>query len=102
MPATEAREEAATRQEESKRQRANERAAATLESDRREIVGMLAKSKAPETKTSLRARAPFGHGRFDRAFASLATDGTLQPTEVQKGNGRSYEAWELRKADEGA
>ena len=102
LRADEARRESESRQEEAKRQRAGEKAAATLDSDRREIVGMMAKSKRPETKTSLRTRAPFGHGRFDRAFASLAADGTLQAAETEKGsNGRAYEGWELRRADDG-
>ena len=96
MPATEARHDADTRQEDAKRQRAEERAAATLESDRRELVKVAARLKIPQTKSDLRALAAIGHGRFDRAFASLAADGTLQPAEITKGNNRTFEAWKLR------
>jgi hypothetical protein len=76
------------------------KAEADLQADRREIVGTLAKLKGTETKSGLRARAPFGHGRFDRAFASLAADGTLRAEEIRKGNGQTYESWRLRREDE--
>jgi hypothetical protein len=60
----------------------------------------LARLKTPRTKSDLRTLAAVGHGRFDRAFASLATDGTLQPAEITKGNNRTFEAWKLRESDE--
>jgi len=42
-----------------------------------------------------------GHGqRFDRAFASLAGDGTLQAAQITKGNNRTFDAWKLRTIDE--
>jgi hypothetical protein len=96
MPATEARADSQARQEESRRQRADERAAAALDSDRREIVKAAARMKTPQTKRDLRTLAAVGHGRFDRAFASLAGDGTLQAAEITKGNNRIFEAWKLR------
>ena len=76
-----------------------EKAEAALESDRRAIVGMMVKLKTPPTKTELRDRAPFGHGRFSRAFSSLVDDGTVEPLEIHKGNNRKYEAWTLRTTD---
>jgi hypothetical protein len=97
MPATEARADSQARQEESKRQRAEERAATALDSDRKELVKILAKLKAPETKTVLRGRVSFAYQRFIRAFASLTEDGTFQAVELTKGKGKhTYEAWRLR------
>ena len=92
----EVREETQARQQESKRQRAQERAAAVLESDRAELVKVAARLNSPQTKSDLRTLTAIGHGRFDRAFASLAGDGTLQPAEITKGNNRTFEAWKLR------
>lgn len=101
MPASEARADAQARQEATKRQRAEERAAASLETDRSELVKVLTKAKRPETKTALRDRATLGHGqRFDRAFASLVDDGTLEPAEITKGNNRPVSAWKLRETTE--
>ena len=71
MPATEARQDADTRQEQTKRQRADERAAAALDGDRRELAKILTKLKTPETKTAIRSRAPFGYQRFGRALPPL-------------------------------
>ncbi len=101
MPATEARRESDTRQTEAKQQRAAERAAATLDSDRRELVKILTKLKQPETKTVIRGRASFGRERFERAFASLAEDTTIRPVELTKGKGQHvYEGWRLRTEGE--
>lgn len=101
MPANEAREDATARQEEARRQRAEERAAAALDSDRRELVKVLARMKTPQTKSDLRTLAAVGHGqRFDKAFASLVSDGTVEPTEIMKGNNRTWEAWKLRTEPE--
>ena len=47
MPATEARADTQARQEQSKRQRAEERAAATLDSDRQELVKILRQAEGP-------------------------------------------------------
>lgn len=94
------RKDAENRQEQSKRQRAEDRAAAILESDQKELVKIMARLKTPQTKSDLRNRIPFGHGRFDRAFASLASDGILEPTETTKGNNRTFEAWKLRKSED--
>ena len=66
------RKDTEARQEESRRQRADERAAAALDSDRQEVVKAVARLKTPQTKSDLRNLVPLGHGRFDRAFASLA------------------------------
>jgi hypothetical protein len=93
--ADDARQDVQDRAEEKRR----EKAAALLESDRKAVVAMVAKQKNPETKNALRNRASFGHGRFDRAFASLVEEGELVPVEVKKGNERPYEGWELRKAE---
>ncbi len=95
----EARQAGRGAQQEAREAAQRAKAEATLENDRGAIVSMMVKLKAPPTKTELRARAPFGHGRFDRAFASLADDGTVTPAEVQKGNNRRYDAWELRSTE---
>jgi hypothetical protein len=100
-PATEARAESEVRQAEAKRLRADERAAATLDSDRKELVKILTKLARPETKTVIRGRATFGRERFDRAFVSLADDGIFRPVALTKGRGQhDYEAWRLRTDDE--
>jgi hypothetical protein len=70
--------------------------AAALEADRREIVAILAKLKAPETKSGARDQFANGHKRFDLAFASLTRDGTLQAAQVERGNGQTYPGWNLR------
>jgi len=101
MPASEARADAQARQDEAKRQKAEERATETLESDRKELVKVAARLKTPQTKTALRDRASLGHGkRFDRTFASLTDDGTFQPTEIIKGNNQPQPAWKLRETAE--
>ncbi len=97
----EVRQEADSRKAEVKRQRADERAADAIDSDRKAVVRILAKLKAPETKTGIRGRAGFGSERFNRAFYSLSEDGTIRPVEVMKGKGKHpYEAWRLRAEDE--
>ncbi len=53
-PASEARQDANTRQAEAKQQRAAERRTAELESDRKELVRILTKAHEPQTKTRLR------------------------------------------------
>jgi hypothetical protein len=85
-------------QREAERQaRAEERTAATLDSDRRALVKILTKLKSPETKTAIRARAAFGYERFGRAFANLVEDGTIRPVKLTKGKGQHvYEAWRLK------
>jgi hypothetical protein len=97
MRGDEARQQVADRKQQAQR----EKAAETLEADRREIVGIVAKAKTPPTKTALRDhQVSFGHGRFERAFASLTNDGTLQLADVTKGNNRDYHGWKLREATE--
>ncbi len=101
MPATEARKDAKTRKDEAKQQRKEERDAATLDKDRQALVKVLAKSKAPETKTAIRTRAGLGFDRFNRAFASLTEDETIRAAEVTKGRGKHpYEAWRLKTEGE--
>ena len=69
MPAAEARKDAEARKSEAQRQRADERAAADLEADRRQLVKVATRLKTPQTKTTLRENAGLGHGkRFDRTF----------------------------------
>ena len=80
-PASEARQDANTRQAEAKQQRAAERRTAELESDRKELVRILTEAHEPETKTRLRDMS-FGGARFNRAFGGLAGDGTLEPVEL--------------------
>jgi hypothetical protein len=98
--ADDARQEADTRQEAAKRQRAEERATATIDSDRREVVKVLAKSKQPQTKSDLRGMVSATYPRFNRAFLSLAEDGTIQSVEVKKGNNRTFEAWKLPESND--
>ena len=101
MPATEARKDAETRKDEAKQHRKEERDAATLDKDRQALVKVLAKAKAPETKTAIRARAGLGFDRFNRAFASLAEDETIRAAEVTKDRGKHpYEAWRLKTEGE--
>ena len=96
-PATEARQDADARREEAKRRRAEERTAAALDSDRKELVTILATAAQPQTKTEIRTRATFGYGRFNCAFASLVQDGTIEPKELTKGKGQHvYQGWTLR------
>ena len=97
----EVRREANSREAEVKAQRASERAAATLDSDRAALVKIVAKLKAPETKTGIRGRAGFGNDRFNRAFFSLVEDTTIRPVELTKGKGKhEYEGWRLRNEGE--
>jgi hypothetical protein len=84
------------RQDEAKRERAEEKAAALLDSDRREVVKILAKTKEPQTKSDLRGMASATYPRFNRAFLSLVEDGTLQSVDVPKGNNRMFAGWKLR------
>jgi hypothetical protein len=100
MPATEARQDADTRHEEAKRQRAEERAAATLDSDRKELVKVATRLKTPQTERDLRGSVSFQGGRFKRAVAGLAEDGILQPTEISKTNNHTYPGWKLRQTTE--
>jgi hypothetical protein len=101
MPASEARKDADARKDEAKRRRAAARAAAVLDSDRRELVKILARLKAARTKTDLRKLADMGHGeRFARAFDSLTDDGTLEAAEIIKGNNQPQPAWKLRETAE--
>ncbi|MEN6557313.1 MAG: AAA family ATPase [Thermoguttaceae bacterium] len=71
-----------------------------LDTDRREIVAVAVKLKAPESKTALRDRCQCGHARFGRAFASLVADGTLQAATVTKTNRQTYEGWKVRDEQE--
>jgi hypothetical protein len=95
LRADEARQEVQDQREEARREKAD----AMLEADQREILSIVAKLKTAETKTALRARASFGHGRFDRAWAALVADGDLRLVQVEKGNNRSFEGWQLRDSD---
>ena len=74
--------------------------AAELESDRKEVVDIVRKLPAPETKSGIRDQASCGHKRFDRAFASLTRDGHLQQAGVKKANGQEYQGWSLRNEQE--
>jgi hypothetical protein len=76
------------------------KAAADLDADRSEIVGLVTRQSTPETKNGLRDRASCGHTRFARAFASLITDGTLEVADVQKANGQNYQGWRVKNGPE--
>ena len=60
----------------------------------------MVKLDSPETKNQLRERFTGGHRRFDRAFASLAEDGTITAAEVEKPNGHTYTGWRVRNEPE--
>ena len=96
MPATEARQDAQARQTEAKQQRAAERRAAELESDRRELVKVATRLKTPQTERDLRGHVSFQGQRFKRAIASLAEEGILQATDIEKANKHTYPGWKLR------
>jgi hypothetical protein len=83
-----------------KQEQRNAKAEADLEADRREIVAVAAKLKAPETKNGFRDRVGCGHRRFGVAFASLTSDDTLQPATVTRANNQKYEGWKLRNEQE--
>ena len=80
-----------------KEEKRRAKAGADLETDRREIVGVVVKLTAPESKTAIRERCQCGHARFGRAFASLIADGTLERAEVTKTNGQTYDGWKVRQ-----
>ncbi|MBN2577639.1 MAG: AAA family ATPase [Pirellulales bacterium] len=67
----------------------------TLEADRQEVVGVLTRIKSAETKSVIREQFSGGFRRFDRAFASLTSDGTLTPADVVRSNGQQYHGWRL-------
>jgi hypothetical protein len=96
MPAADARKESDSRQVEAKRQRAAERAAAVLESDRKELVKVATRLKTPQTERDLRGNVSFQGQRFKRAIASLADDGTLEAADIEKANKHTYPGWKLR------
>ncbi len=100
MQPDEARQDAKSQEQTVQQQRHQAKAEADLEADRREIVAVVAKLKTPETKNGLRDRAFCGHARFDRAFASLTSDGTLEPGDVVKANGQNYAGWRLKNDPE--
>ena len=99
--ASEAREAARQAQQAMKQAARQAKQEANLETDRREIIGILAKRKALETKTAIRERASCGHGRrFDTAFASLVADGTIQQAKTEKDNKQTYPGWKLKNDPE--
>jgi hypothetical protein len=100
LSASDARESEHNQARATKDQHRSEKAAAELETDRREIVGTVVRLQAPETKNQLREQFPFGHRRFDRAFASLTSDGTLQQVSIEKANGQTYTGWRVRNESE--
>lgn len=93
------REDAKRREDARRAELRNAREAETLDLDRKEIVGAAVKLKDPESKTGLRDRVSCGHSRFNRAFASLVADGTLQQSEITKANGIKYPGWRARNED---
>ena len=92
MPQSEARKDTDTRRQESRRQRDKERAATTLENDRREMVQVAVSLKTPQTETGLRQNVSFQRERFKLAFTSLVEEGVFQPVQIIKGNNRPYDA----------
>ena len=98
-PASEARKDTQARQEQAKRDRAEARAAATLDGDRRELVKVATRLKTPQTERDLRANVPFQGNRFKLALTSLAEDGTMEPTELTKTNNHVYPAWKLKPTE---
>jgi hypothetical protein len=101
MPATEARQEADTRQDAAKRQRAEERTAATLDSDRRRVVKVLTKFPAGETKEVVRTLAGISGGRVNAALAALIETGHVLTTEIVKPNRtKPYPAFTLKADDD--
>jgi hypothetical protein len=96
--ASEVRQEKAEQAQAARDEKRRAKAAAELEADRRELVKTATRLKKPQTKTALRDAACLGHGqRFKRAFDSLTDDGTLQPTDIIKGNNQPVPGWELRE-----
>jgi hypothetical protein len=71
-----------------------------LEADRKEIVAAAVKLTNGETKNGLRDRVGCGHRRFDVAFSSLTTDGTMLPATITRANNQRYEGWRLRDDQE--
>jgi hypothetical protein len=97
LPPGEARQAAQSAEQAARQEARRQRQEAELEADRKEIVGIAYKLKdTPDTKNGLRDRASCGHKRYDRAFATLTSDGTLQPVEIQKSNGQTYTGWKLK------
>ena len=91
MRADEAREEVQARKDADR----EAKAAATLESDQRAILKIMAGVQGGDTKNGLRDRAPFGHSRFDRAFSTLVAEGSVQGVELLKRNKQTYAGWKL-------
>lgn len=89
MRADEARKDVQERQEQTKREKMQER----LEIDRKEVVAVAA--KGADSKSGIRGKVSCGYRRFDAAFASLVADGTLRKVELERQNGHTYPAWEL-------
>ncbi len=83
-----------------KQEQRKAKADADLDADRREIVAVIVRLNAPESKTAIRGQCQCGHARFDRAFASLVADGTLERAEVTKTNGQTYEGWRVHNGQE--
>ena len=93
LAADEARQTAQQADQGAKAAARKAKADADLDADRREIVAVVVRLNAPESKTGLRDRCQCGHARFGRAFASLIADNTLRETTVTKPNGQIYKAW---------
>lgn len=61
--------------------------------DRETIVAVLQSMPDGETKRAIRDRTGLRTDRFDPVFADMLRDGVVEPREVKKGNGRSYEGY---------
>lgn len=95
--ANEVRHEREASQDNARREKMAAKRTAQLEGDRKEIVGILAKLKRPETKNKLRDMAAAGHTRFATAFASLVAEGVIQEADLKNElNGQHYNGWGLR------
>ncbi len=97
MHADEARQEVENRKHAEKKTKKDGQLAEELAEDRREIVAVMVRQKHAETKTAIRNGFAQGHRRFDRGWASLLADETVQIEKVKKANGREYDAYILRK-----
>ncbi len=91
--ASDAIDDAKQRHEQAKHSAATQKAQERLEQDRGDIVQAMVRMGTPDTKNAIRDRTACGHRRFDAAFASLVSDGTVKPAEITKANGQKYAGW---------